>query len=340
MIEKLNPKALRDTLKKHPKVMITMHRGPDGDAIGSSLGFARILDSLGADCLVVAPDDYPDFLKWLPGSDSVMIFDNDPEKVKSAMADRELIFCLDFNHPGRLAHLKDHVVKAGKPVMVIDHHRDPVPFADRYYVDSDASSTAELIYRLASEMEVVESIDREAATCLYTGLVTDTGSFRFSSVTPEVLKIAADLMSRGVDHTLIYDKVYDTSSLDRLRLKGYALYERTKLIGDSGGAYIYLTADDLERFKYRRGDTEGLVNYALSLKGVHVAGFFYERDGYVKISLRSKGEVDVNLVASAYFNGGGHKNAAGGRSDESLSSTIEKFEKIAKSGFKIPAVNQ
>ncbi len=230
-------------------------------------------------------------------------------------------------------------MKSDKPKYVIDHHQDPDDFADQYFVDSDASSTAELIYRLAAEMNDDNLINPDAAICLYTGLVTDTGSFRFSSVTPEVMRIAANLMSTGIDHVRVYNEVYDNSSLDQLRLRGYALSEKTVVIGETGAAYISLSEDELERFNYHSGDTEGLVNYALSIEGIHVAGFFYERDGYIKLSLRSKGKVEVNKIASALFQGGGHKMAAGGRSDLSLEETIAKFEAVAKAGFQLEAID-
>lgn len=340
MFKTLNARSLKERLNERPRILITMHRGPDGDAIGSSLGFAHFLKKLGITSKVVAPDEYPNFLKWLPGTEEVIIYENDHEKADQAVSDSDLIFCLDFNHPDRLSHFKESVIRSGKPILVIDHHRDPDPFADEYYIDSNASSTAELVYRLVAEMKETALLDKNSALCLYTGLVTDTGSFRFSSVTPGVLRIASDLLERGVDHTVIYDKIYDNSTLDRLRLKGYALYEKTVLIENTGAAYIYLSERDLDRFNYHRGDTEGLVNYALSLEGVNVAGFFYERDGYIKISLRSKGDIDVNLIASTYFLGGGHKNAAGGRSNDSLEETIAQFVRVAKSGFKITSVDE
>jgi phosphoesterase RecJ-like protein len=190
-----------------------------------------------------------------------------------------------------------------------------------------------MVYRLISAFGETHLISKDAALSLYTGLVTDTGSFRFSSVTPDVMRIAADLMSTGMNHVRVYNEVFDNSTLDRLKLRGYALSEKTKVIEGKGAAYIALTDDELNRFNYQRGDTEGLVNYALSIEGVHVAGFFYERDGYVKLSLRSKGKVEVNKIAGALFQGGGHKMAAGGRSDEDLNSTVEKFIAAAEAEF-------
>jgi phosphoesterase RecJ-like protein len=340
MLKKIDPRQLWETLQAKPKVLITVHRGPDGDAIGSALGLAHFLKGAGVSSSIVVPDEFPDFLKWLPGANDIVAYDRNRREGAEQVAQAELIFCLDFNRPDRMSDLGKVITHAGKPMFVIDHHRDPAAFADAYYVDSEASSTAELIYRLISEMGQTDLIDVDGAMGLYTGLVTDTGSFRFSSVSPQVMRIAATLMEKGVDHTIIYDEVFDNSSLDRLKLRGYALYEKTEVIEGTGAAYIHLTSAELQRFNYRNGDTEGLVNYALGLEGVHVAGFFYERDGYVKISLRSKGQVDVNIIASACFNGGGHKNAAGGRSADSLEKTIQKFEQIARSGFQIEKVEE
>jgi len=338
MLNKVDPVALKKLLDKKPKVLITMHKGPDGDAIGSSLGFYHFLKKQGIDSVVVAPDNFPKFLKWLPGCDRIIDCDHYPHKAEKAIKACDLIFCLDFNHPSRLGAFEEMVRKSDKPKYVIDHHQDPDSFADQYYVDSDASSTAEMIYRLAAEMEETALIDADSAICLYTGLVTDTGSFRFSSVTPEVMQIAANLMSTGIDHVQVYNQVYDNSTLDQLKLKGYALSEKTVVVGNTGAAYISLTEEELERFNYRSGDTEGLVNYALSIEGIHVAGFFYERDGYIKLSLRSKGKIEVNKIAGALFQGGGHKMAAGGRSDLSLDETIAKFVDVAEAGFQIEAV--
>jgi len=339
MLNKIDPAELSKHLGQKPKVLITMHKGPDGDAIGSSLGLWHFLKQKGIDAAVVAPDSFPKFLKWLPGCDQIIDCDHHPHRAEKAIHDCDLIFCLDFNHPSRLGAFEEMVTKSEKPKYVIDHHQDPDEFADQYYVDSDASSTAEMIYRLAAEMQETDLINADSAICLYTGLVTDTGSFRFSSVTPQVMQIAANLMSTGMDHVKVYNEIYDSSSLDRLKLRGYALSEKTVVIGDTGAAYISLSEEELERFNYRSGDTEGLVNYALSIEGVHVAGFFYERDGYIKISLRSKGEVEVNKISSALFQGGGHKMAAGGRSDLSLADTVAKFVAVAKAGFHLETID-
>lgn len=338
MLNTINTIKLKTLLDQKPKVLITMHKGPDGDAIGSSLGLFHFLKQRGVDAVIVSPDSIPKFLKWLPACDQIMDSERHSNKAKKAVKKCDIIFCLDFNHPSRLGPFQEIVMKSNKPKYMVDHHQDPDDFADQYFVDSDASSTAEMIYRLAAEMDETELINADSAICLYTGLVTDTGSFRFSSVTPAVMQIAANLMSTGIDHTRVYDEIYDNSSLDRLKLRGYALSEKTVVIANTGAAYISLSEEELERFHYQSGDTEGLVNYALSIEGIHVAGFFYERDGYIKISLRSKGQVEVNKISSALFDGGGHKMAAGGRSDLGLAETVAKFEAVAKAGFHLEPI--
>ena len=312
-----------------------MHRGPDGDAIGSTLGLAHFLAKLNVKAHVVAPDDFPEFLKWMPGAEDIVVFEKDSPKAAELVKESDAILCLDFNHPSRMSALQDVVLHSDKPKFVIDHHQDPSDFAEEYFVDVNASSTAELVFRMIKEMGLTDLITQEAAICLYTGLVTDTGSFRFSSVTPEVLRIAAELIETGIDHTTVYNEVFDNSTYSRLKLIGYALNRKTFVIPEARTAYIALTAEELKEYDYQKGDTEGLVNYALGLKGIDVAGFFYEMDGFVKLSLRSKGRVHVNEVSSTYFNGGGHKMAAGGRTSASLDETIALFEKIAKSDFSL-----
>jgi len=335
MLTAVEPQKLRSLLNNSSEVLITMHKGPDGDAIGSSLGLFHFFKKIGINALIVAPDSFPKFLHWMPGADQIIFADQQPEDARLALSKAALIFNLDFNHTSRLGEFESDILQSTLPKIVIDHHQNPSDFADLYYIDSTASSTAELVFRLIEEFDEVNHIDRDAATCLYTGLVTDTGSFRFSSVTPQVMQIAAALLGKGVNHVNIYNQIFDNSTLDRLKLRGYAISQKIVVIEDTGAAYISLTEKELRRFNYQRGDTEGLVNYALSIQGIHVAGFFYEKDGFIKLSLRSKGKVEVNTIAQALFNGGGHKMAAGGRSEESLEDTLKKFVNAAKVDFNL-----
>lgn len=310
-----------------------MHRGPDGDAVGSSIGWSRLLRAAGIETTVVAPDAPPRFLQWLPDAGETLIFENRPDEVKAALAACDAVFCLDFNAPDRMGKAADAVTQAGKPIVVIDHHRFPSDFAQHYYTDDTSCATAEMIYRLADDLGWTDRIDADTATCLYTGLVTDTGSFRYSSVGPGVLRIAAALLDTGMDHVEIYDRIFDSNRLDQLKLKGYALSEKTVVTGNGNAAYISLSEAELKRFHFHPGDTEGLVNYALGIEGVHIAAFFAEKDDLIKISLRSKGEIDVNELSRKHFGGGGHIHAAGGRSKLSLAETVKKFEEIMSELF-------
>lgn len=330
MIKPLDPKNLKAFLESKPRVLITMHRGPDGDAIGSALGWRHILKHFGIDADVVSPDGYPDNLHWLPDDQVVVNFERQPERAESIVKEADVVFCLDFNAPARLGNFADLVTQSGNRIIVIDHHRFPQPFADEYYVDDGASSTSEMICRLALDMGAEEAIDRKAALCLYTGIVTDTGSFRFSSVTPDVLRMAAKLLETGMDHTRVYSEIFDSHTLMRQKLIGYALSQKLVVVPGTSAAYISLSEEELNRYESKKGDTEGLVNEALSIRGVSFAAFFYERDGAVKVSLRSKGKFDVQVIASRYFNGGGHVNASGGTSRLSLEESCLKFEEIAR----------
>lgn len=332
-MHQLQADEIKNRIQPGQKAVITVHRGPDGDAIGSGLAMGLLLQKAGMETTVVVPDDYPDFLKWPPGTDAILIYDQKVEEVKAALSACDTLFCLDFNTPDRMGKLTDTVLAARKPTVLIDHHRQPGDFADFYYVDDTASATAELIYRLFDDMGLLHLVDRDVATCLYLGLVTDTGSFRFPAVTPRVMRIAADLMEAGVDHSALYDKVYGSNREEQLKLVGHALSKKLRVIADGKVAYISLTNEELHHYHYRKGDTEGLVNQALSIAGVEMAAFFAETEDLVKISLRSIGEVDVNTFARAHFEGGGHKNAAGGRMPLPVGKAIEVFEREAPKIF-------
>lgn len=338
MINLLTTDIIVKLLEPLPRVIITIHRGPDGDAIGSGLGWMHILANAGIEATVIAPDAYPEFLKWMPGNEKVIVYESEMEAAQKAIDAADLIFCLDFNSPARMGNLAEAITSANKPMVVVDHHQEPDDFAQGYYVDDKASSTAEMIFRLTETLNWDMHINHNAAICLYTGIVTDTGSFRYASVSPQLLRIAASLIERGIDHTQIYREVFDSNTLNRLKLRGFALAEKLNVIPETGTAYISLTESELKQFNFQKGDTEGLVNYALSIKGVGLAAFFAEGDGRIKISLRSKANYDVNVLARNHFNGGGHVNAAGGMRVDTMENTIEFFKDIvAKEAEKIKA---
>jgi bifunctional oligoribonuclease and PAP phosphatase NrnA len=307
-------------------IVITTHKSPDGDAVGSSTALAGILRALGKSVTVILPDVLPDFLKWLPGAQDCLIYESDTIRADFCIDQAELIFSLDYNRLYRVGDALEHKLRSkSTDFILIDHHEDPEPFALITYSHTKACSTAELIYAWAEQMGWMDHVDSQVGTCLYCGIMTDSGSFRFPSVTASVHRIVADLKDRGVNHVPIHQAVYDSNLLDRMRLVGYAISEKLHVICDGKVAFISLTQQELSRFNYRPGDTEGLVNQALSLQGVEMAAFFREGNKEIKISLRSKGSVDVNAFAAKHFGGGGHKNAAGANSQMLMEQLMEYF---------------
>lgn len=311
---------------------ITAHKSPDGDAVGSSLALAWYLKAIGKQATVVLPDGFADFLSFLPGAEEIITYEEHRELAEEVLNKSDLIFCLDYNHLNRTGAMQDVLAKevGQKPFVLIDHHQNPADFPDVLISDTTSCSTAQLIYRVIDRMGDRDKIDQNAAKGMYCGIMTDSGSFRFPAVTPETHEIAADLIRKGADHAAIHRAVYDTNLLDRLRLVGYALSEKLVVMPEYHTAYISLSADELERFNYRPGDTEGLVNQALSIKGVNFAAFIREGNNQIKMSLRSQGQFRVNEIAAQYFNGGGHHNAAGGAVDAKLDDVIDTFREVVQ----------
>ncbi len=307
------------------KIVITTHHKPDGDAIGSSLGLYNALIQLGHEVQVITPNDYGLFLHWMPGDETVIEFESAPEKALPFIASADLIFCLDFNDLKRVNELGDYIrqSKAGK--VLIDHHLDPPGFEDFTYHDTTASSTCELVYRFLHSIELQEFIDQDVAACLYTGIMTDTGSFKFPATTPQVHRIVADLMERGANHTRIHQLVFDQMGENVLRFLGYCFSQKLKVLPEYKTAYFTVSAEELEKFKLKTGDTEGLVNYALNIDGIRFAALMIDRTKLIKMSFRSKGEVPANEFARTWFEGGGHFNAAGGQSADTLAETEKRF---------------
>lgn len=314
-------------LSSQKNVVIVPHRNPDGDAIGASIALYHFLKNKGHNVAIVAPNDYPDFLKWLPGSKDVLKFDMQNRQSKAAIDEASIIFLLDFNALHRVGSDMQQTLEGfvGDFIM-IDHHQEPEPVAKYLYSDVSICSTCQMVYHFLEKIEEVSAIDTAIATCLYTGIMTDTGSFRFPSTTSTTHRIVADLIDRGAQNADIHNNVYDSNSYGSLQLLGCALSNMI-VIEQLKTAYISLTQDELNQFNYQKGDTEGIVNYALSLEGVIFAAIFIEdvEQQIIKISFRSKGKFSVNKFARNYFDGGGHDNAAGGRSTISLDATISKF---------------
>lgn len=317
---------LEELLAAPRRIAIITHHNPDGDAIGSSLGFHRILSKFGHDPVVVLPNAPPDFLRWMPGYMGTVDQEARRQVAGEVIRDADIVFALDFN---RLDRVKDlQAALAAKPVVLIDHHQDPAQGFALMFSDPSASATAQLVVDLSDAMGWEGAIDAAAATCLYAGLMTDTGSFRFNNVNAHTFRTAARLVELGAEPHRVYDQVMDENTEQRLKLLGFTLSERMRVIRAHDTVIIHLSAADLKRFGHQPGDTEGLVNYGLSIGGMRLSAFFMERPDGVKISLRSKGNLPVHLLARDHFEGGGHPNAAGGRSAIPLEATIERFEKL------------
>ncbi|GAB5539855.1 MAG: bifunctional oligoribonuclease/PAP phosphatase NrnA [Salibacteraceae bacterium] len=318
-----------NTILESPKtIAITAHKSPDGDAIGSTLALYHVLLDLGHNCRVIVPDAFPKFLNWMKGSHSIMIFDEDIEKAKSFVLGSDVVFCLDYNNLDRVGELGEAILASSAKTILIDHHLYPDTIFDFALSHTSASSTAELVYDFLNQLQLTDRIDVPIAQCLYAGIMTDTGSFRFSSTTAHTHEIVASLMNKGLEPTSVHQSIYDTNSISRLRLTGYALSSCLEVVANGKAAIIPLSLKDKNRFGYVKGDTEGLVNYGLSIDGVEVAVLLSEELNLVKFSFRSKGRVNVNEVARASFNGGGHRNAAGGKLDVQLDEAKSKLIKV------------
>ncbi|RAJ16773.1 DHH family phosphoesterase [Olleya aquimaris] len=320
---------LKSLLNSPKKIVIVSHKNPDGDAIGSSLALFHYLTKTNHLATVIVPNDYPDFLKWIPGQDLILKYESQQEDCNQKLDEADLIFALDFNAFHRTGNMETVLTNNTALKVMIDHHQQPDGFAKYTYSDVSMSSTCEMIYNFIDYLDGLKIIDSNIATAIYVGIMTDTGSFRFRSTTSATHRIIASLIDKGADNTMIHNQVYDTNSYNRMQLLGCAL-SNLKVVPESRAAYITLSQQELQQFDYKKGDTEGFVNYALSLNNVVLAAIFIEdlQQGIIKISLRSKGDFSVNEMSRAHFEGGGHTNAAGGKSDTTLDKTVEKFISI------------
>lgn len=324
--------SFKKELSSPKKIFITTHVKPDADALGSSLGLANYLIKKGHEVSVVTPTDYPSFLSWMKGNETVLDFSNPEHKVLASLRLEEanMIFCLDFSVLGRVNELGEMIRKSNAFVVNIDHHQDPEDFADFKYWSTKAAATCELVYELIVELGDKDLIDKAIADCLYAGIMTDTGGFRHPNTTKNVHLVVAELIDKGADCSQIADWIYDSNSVNRLKFIGFAISRRLVVREDLRTAYFVISKKDLKKYQSQTGDTEGLVNYALSLDGIKIAALFSEREDGIKISFRSSSDVAVNKFAASYFNGGGHKNAAGGKSDLSLKETVDLFESLVE----------
>ncbi|RZJ35534.1 MAG: bifunctional oligoribonuclease/PAP phosphatase NrnA [Flavobacterium sp.] len=322
-------RQIKELLAQPMKIAVIPHRSPDGDAMGSTIGLSLFLKKLGHEVTVITPNEFPSFLAWLPESDQVVVYEKDRERATAILTSADLLFALDFNALHRTGEMENVLSRVESPFIMIDHHQKPDGFAKYTYSNTAFGSTCEMIFNFIGFLGYQELIDKEIATCIYTGIVTDSGSFRFPSTTAATHRITAQLIEKGVDNGAVHIALFDNNSYQSLQLLGRAL-ENLKIIPEKRTSYITLSQQELDYYNYVKGDTEGIVNYGLSIKDVIFTAIFIEHqdENIVKISFRSKGNFDVNQFARQHFNGGGHINAAGGKSTLSLEDTVKKFEQI------------
>ena len=309
--------------------MITTHHKPDADALGSSLGMANYLIKKGHNVKVITPSDYPGFLNWMKGNDDVLVYtDKSSDQVQNFIHEADTIIALDFSVLHRINEMGEMVRNAKAFKVNVDHHLEPEDFADYRLWDTKAASTCELCFELIVMMGDKALIDKDIAECLYAGIMTDTGGFRHPNTTQNVHEVVAELIGIGADNAKVAKKIYDTNSLNRLKFLGFALSQKLEILPEFHTAYFAITNEELNQFDSQTGDTEGLVNYALSLEGIVLAVLFKDSSDGIKMSFRSIGEFPANEIASKYFNGGGHRNAAGGKTDGTLEETVDKFKSV------------
>ena len=320
--------AVKKILSSPKKIVITSHRNPDGDAMGSSLGLQLFLDQFGHDTTVVLPSDYPEFVAWMKGSERILIHDSTPEIANKKLKAADIIFVLDYNGLDRVDKMGEVIGSLTDTTKImIDHHLYPEDFCDYTFSDTSASSTCEMVYEFIIGLEEQEKLTIPLGECLYSGILTDTGSFKYST-SSKLFRVVAGLKDMGVDDTKLQNLLFNSLPEKNLRLLGYCLNNCMEILPEYKTGIISLTKDDYEHFDIQRGDTEGIVNYLLMMKEIKLAAFITEQPTIVKISLRSKGDFSVQEIAKKHFRGGGHKNASGGASFKGLRSTINKFKKV------------
>jgi phosphoesterase RecJ-like protein len=323
-------KALKSALATPEKIAIIPHRNPDGDAIGSTLALYHYLKQLGHEAVVISPNEAPSFLHWMPGFETVLNFESDRDLAIKTLEEASFVFTLDFNHLSRVGYdMQINLERLKTTFVKIDHHQQPDTYAHYTYSDTSICATCQMIYHFIESMGDLDKITPEIANCLYTGILTDTGSFKFAATTATTHKVAAALIEKGAQNATIHRAIYDTNSPSKIHLLGCAL-KNMEILPEFHTAIIHLSQAELDQYDYKKGDTEGLVNYGLSIEGIVFAVIFIENaaEKIVKISFRSQGSFSVNEFARAHFNGGGHDNAAGGRSDDSLENTIAHFKTL------------
>jgi bifunctional oligoribonuclease and PAP phosphatase NrnA len=326
IIDQANIDLFGEWLKETEKIVIVTHVSPDGDAMGSSLGLYHFLISQNKTVNIIVPNAFPEFLKWMPGAKNITLYDQQKENADKLIADADMICCLDFNGLKRIEEVGNAVKEAKARKVMVDHHPFPDDFCSIVMSHPEISSTSELVFRLITRLGYFDEITKEGAECIYTGMMTDTGSFTYNSNSQEIYFIISQLISKGIDKDDINRNVYNTYSESRLRLMGYVLHSKMKVYPECHAAMMSLTQDELKEFNYVKGDSEGFVNIPLSIKDVKFSVFFREDTDMIKVSLRSVGEFPCNQFASEFFSGGGHLNASGGEFYGTMEQAIEIFE--------------
>lgn len=326
MISEQNIAAVAAAVESGTRFVVLAHKNPDGDAVGSTLALCHYLRSIGKDAVVVLPNAFPVFLSWMPGSDEVLLYDADKERCDNAIAAADVLFCLDFNVLSRTGDVCPSLLSSSAKKVLVDHHPQPSDEFDVLVSHPEACSTCELVFRVITALGGVEALNFDMAQCIYTGMMTDTGAFAYASTRKDVYLIIAELLDKGIDKDWIYRKVFYNFSVTRMRLWGYAMYDKLKVYNKYNAALITLSHSELMRFYASKGDTEGLVNQPLQIKGMRFSCFLREEQpGKINVSLRSVDDFPCNAVAAEFFNGGGHKNASGGELYGTMEMAVERF---------------
>jgi phosphoesterase RecJ-like protein len=331
MSTKINPlliEQFHQVILSSAHSLIVPHINPDGDAIGACLALSGMLKNRKQHAKVIIPNGFPDFLQWMDGADDVLDFEKSPGAVKQLFNEADTLYCLDFNDFERSEGLKELLSSFKGTKVMIDHHPGPVAECDLLISYPSVSSTCELLFRLAEEAGMLDYIDKSGADAIFTGMMTDTGNFSYNASDPETYHIIAKLLEKGIDKDLIHSNVYHTFSEDRWRLIGHSLKDKMVILPEYRTGYISLSKKELDQFNFQPGDTEGLVNYPLMVKGVVFCVLFMERDDQIKLSFRSKGNFSTNDFSRKHFNGGGHINASGGNINITLEEAVTRFERL------------
>ena len=327
LISQQNIDAVRQIVENGRKFVVLAHKNPDGDAVGSTLAMCHFLLSMGKEAVVVLPNVFPAFLSWVPGADAVLFYDKEKDRCDTAIAEADVLFCLDFNVLSRTGDVCGSLLSSSAKKVLVDHHPQPSDEFDVLVSHPEACSTCELVFRVITALGGTVALNFEMAQCIYTGMMTDTGAFAYASTRKDVYLIIAELLDKGIDKDWIYRKVFYTSSVTRMRLWGYAMYDKLKVYNKYNAALITLSHSELMRFYASKGDTEGLVNQPLQVKGVRFSCFLREESpGKINVSLRSVDDFPCNSVAAEFFNGGGHKNASGGEVYGTMEMAVERFK--------------